>query len=123
MIIFAIVGDNTENISYIKPFVLPEGHVIMLESRPDPSFHAGGDGYWLPWPSPSQKIEIVAEAKITKSKLMKEASDKIETLKDRIEMGESREAELKEWKRYRITLDDIDTSVIPVIFPNMPTDK
>ncbi|MGK4465589.1 tail fiber assembly protein, partial [Yersinia enterocolitica] len=50
-----------------------------------------------------------------KSKLMSDASDKIETLKDRIEAGQDKAAELKLWKSYRIALDDVDVSAAPDI--------
>ncbi|EOI7788766.1 tail fiber assembly protein, partial [Yersinia enterocolitica] len=43
------------------------------------------------------------------------ASNKIETLKDRIEAGQDKAAELKLWKSYRIALDDVDVSAAPDI--------
>ncbi|EPC8046418.1 tail fiber assembly protein [Yersinia enterocolitica] len=55
----------------------------------------------------------VTQAKIDKSKLISDASNKIETLKDRIEAGQDKAAELKLWKLYRIALDDIDVSTAP----------
>ncbi|EOF8236571.1 tail fiber assembly protein, partial [Yersinia enterocolitica] len=72
-------------------------------------------GEWLSGPSPSQKAVFISQAKIDKSKLMSDASDKIETLKDRIEAGQDKAAELKLWKSYRIALDDVDVSVAPDI--------
>ncbi|EMR8971219.1 tail fiber assembly protein, partial [Yersinia enterocolitica] len=72
-------------------------------------------GEWLSGPSPSQKAVFISQAKIDKSKLMSDASDKIETLKDRIEAGQDKAAELKLWKLYRIALDDVDVSAAPDI--------
>ncbi|EOB3108255.1 tail fiber assembly protein [Yersinia enterocolitica] len=66
-------------------------------------------------PSPSQKAVFISQAKIDKSKLMSDASDKIETLKDRIEAGQDKTAELTLWKSYRIALDDVDVSAAPDI--------
>ncbi|MGM7841565.1 tail fiber assembly protein, partial [Yersinia enterocolitica] len=78
-------------------------------------------GEWLSGPSPSQKAVFISQAKIDKSKLMSDASDKIETLKDRIEAGQDKTAELKLWKSYRIALDDIDVSTAPdIILPTAP---
>uniref|UniRef100_UPI0011A9BA7D tail fiber assembly protein n=1 Tax=Yersinia bercovieri TaxID=634 RepID=UPI0011A9BA7D len=57
----------------------------------------------------------VAQAKADKSKLISAASDKIEILKDRIEAGQDKAAELKLWKSYRIALDDVDVSAAPDI--------
>ncbi|EKN4863496.1 tail fiber assembly protein, partial [Yersinia enterocolitica] len=72
-------------------------------------------GEWLSGPSPSQKAVFISQAKIDKSKLMSDASDKVEILKDRIEAGQDKAAELKLWKSYRIALDDIDVSTAPDI--------
>ncbi|HHL2524967.1 TPA: tail fiber assembly protein [Yersinia enterocolitica] len=72
-------------------------------------------------PSPSQKAVFISQAKIDKSKLMSDASDKIETLKDRIEAGQDKAAELTLWKSYRIALDDVDVSAAPDIeWPTAP---
>ncbi|CNK63822.1 tail assembly chaperone gp38 [Yersinia enterocolitica] len=57
----------------------------------------------------------IAQAKADKTKLISDASNKIETLKDRIEAGQDKAAELKLWKSYRIALDDVDVSTAPDI--------
>ncbi|HHK1642764.1 TPA: tail fiber assembly protein, partial [Yersinia enterocolitica] len=63
----------------------------------------------------------VAQAKLDKSKLMTEASNKIDVLKDRIDAGQDKTAELKLWKAYRIELDDVDVNTAPdIIFPTVP---
>ncbi|BFI54606.1 tail fiber assembly protein [Yersinia pseudotuberculosis] len=71
----------------------------------------------------AQKAEFVTQAKLKKSKLISDASDRIEILKDRIEAGQDKAAELKLWKAYRIALDDIDVSAAPDIeWPVSPDD-
>ncbi|CFV36210.1 tail assembly chaperone gp38 [Yersinia pseudotuberculosis] len=71
----------------------------------------------------AQKAEFVTQAKLKKSKLISDASDRIEILKDRIEAGQDKAAELKLWKSYRIALDDIDVSTAPDIeWPVAPND-
>ncbi|CNK24432.1 tail assembly chaperone gp38 [Yersinia mollaretii] len=63
----------------------------------------------------------IAQAKADKTKLISDASNKIETLKDRIEAGQDKAAELKLWKAYRIALDDVDVSTAPDIkWPTAP---
>ncbi|EMJ3156682.1 tail fiber assembly protein [Yersinia enterocolitica] len=73
----------------------------------------------LPPPTAEQLAEIktinVTQAKIDKSKLISDASNKIEILKDRVDAGQDKAAELKLWKSYRIALDDVDASAAPDI--------
>ncbi|MFV8801490.1 tail fiber assembly protein [Yersinia sp. LJYL362] len=73
----------------------------------------------LPPPTDEQLAEIkaidVAKAKTDRSKLISDTSNKIETLKDRIDAGQDKAAELKLWKLYRIALDDIDVNSAPDI--------
>ncbi|WP_145559313.1 tail fiber assembly protein [Yersinia bercovieri] len=115
MIIYARPGESTENISYIEPFELPEGFIIMAGSRPDPGYYADDEGTWLEGPSPPKKLELIELARLEKARLIGVASDKIETLKDRIEAGQDKADELKLWKAYRIALDDVDVSAAPDI--------
>ncbi|CQD35997.1 Uncharacterised protein [Yersinia mollaretii] len=44
MVIYAKSGESTENISYIEPFVLPSGYVIMSGPRPAPTYYANENG-------------------------------------------------------------------------------
>ncbi|EOU3097277.1 tail fiber assembly protein [Yersinia enterocolitica] len=73
----------------------------------------------MPPPTAAQLAEIkainIAQAKSDKTKLISDASNKIETLKDRIDAGQDKAAELKLWKAYRIALDDVDVSAAPDI--------
>ncbi|EOI6485796.1 tail fiber assembly protein, partial [Yersinia enterocolitica] len=67
------------------------------------------------------KSSCVTQAKLDKSKLMTDASNKIDVLKDRIDAGQDKAAELKLWKAYRIELDDVDVNTAPdIIFPTAP---
>ncbi|AJJ60164.1 caudovirales tail fiber assembly family protein [Yersinia pseudotuberculosis YPIII] len=82
---------------------------------------------WVDLPTPtavevaSQKAGFVAQAKLKKSKLISDARDEIEILKDRIELGQDKADELKLWKSYRIALDDIDVSAAPdIMWPQLP---
>ncbi|EOI7349063.1 tail fiber assembly protein [Yersinia enterocolitica] len=97
------------------PDPLPDGWVVIKsgEERPEDDSYASEDGKWLVGPSPEQRAVFIAQAKTDKLKLISEASDKIETLKDRIEAGQDKAAELKLWKLYRIALDDVDVSAAP----------
>ncbi|MFV8770780.1 tail fiber assembly protein [Yersinia enterocolitica] len=84
---------------------------------------AGPDGLpaWADIPPLTDKelAEIkamnVTQAQAAKTKLISDASDKIEILKDRIDAGQDKTAELKLWKSYRIALDDVDVSTAPDI--------
>ncbi|BET62268.1 tail fiber assembly protein [Yersinia pseudotuberculosis] len=95
----------------------------------DPETGEWTGGVWAETSGPStidisaQKAEFVTQAKLKKSKLISDASDRIEILKDRIEAGQDKAAELKLWKSYRIALDDIDVSTAPDIeWPVAPND-
>ncbi|PSH36705.1 phage tail protein [Yersinia pseudotuberculosis] len=95
----------------------------------DPETGEWTGGVWVETSGPStidiaaQKSALIAQAKAKKTKLIGDASDRIEILKDRIEAGEDKAAELKLWKSYRIALDDIDVSAAPDIeWPVSPDD-
>ncbi|WP_174407870.1 tail fiber assembly protein [Yersinia similis] len=95
----------------------------------DPDTGEWTGGVWVETSGPStidiaaQKSALIAQAKAKKTKLIGDASDEIEILKDRIELGQDKAAELKLWKSYRIALDDIDVSTAPDIqWPVSPND-
>lgn len=88
---------------------------------------ASGRPAWIDLPPPTpealaeHKSACVAQTKLDKSKLMTEVSNKIEVLKDRIDAGQDKAAELKLWKTYRIELDDVDVNTVPnIIWPTVP---
>ncbi|EOF8196386.1 tail fiber assembly protein [Yersinia enterocolitica] len=116
------IGHSSQSIVINLPEKTPDGWVLMKDGeRPGIDFYASEKGEWLSGPSPSQKAVFISQAKIDKSKLMSDASDKIETLKDRIEAGQDKTAELKLWKSYRIALDDVDVNTAPdIIWPTAP---
>lgn len=99
------------------PDPLPDGWVVIKngEERPEDDSYASEDGKWLTGPSPEQIAIFIDQAKADKSKLISDASNKIQTLKDRIDSGQDKAAELKLWKAYRIALDDVDASTAPDI--------
>ncbi|EOI7348439.1 TPA: tail fiber assembly protein [Yersinia enterocolitica] len=122
-IVLGFIGSSQMWCPLEMPEPLPEGWVAIKsgEERPADNSYASEDGKWLAGPSPEQRATFIAQAKAYKSKLISDASDKIETLKDRIEAGQDKAAELKLWKSYRIALDDVDVSVAPDIeWPNQP---
>ncbi len=110
---------DAENTTYWRQMPPPGQMLGVIKGRPG----------WVDLPPPStidisaQKAEFVTQAKLKKSKLISDASDRIEILKDRIEAGQDKAAELKLWKSYRIALDDIDVSTAPDIeWPVSPDD-
>ncbi|HDL6628769.1 TPA: tail fiber assembly protein [Yersinia enterocolitica] len=87
----------------------PNGKALGADSKGHPA--------WVDLPAPTpeeravEKAVLIAQTKLKKSKLMTEASNKIDVLRDRIDAGQDKEGELKLWKVYRIELDDVDVSV------------
>lgn len=66
-------------------------------------------------PVPSTEA-LIAEAVNTKSTLLKKATESIAPLQDAVDLGMATEAEvalLREWKKYRVLLNRIDTSIVP----------
>lgn len=115
-IVLGQIGTNGMCVPLSLPNPIPDGWVVMINGeRPGIDFYASEKGEWLSGSSPSQKAAFISQAKIDKSKLMSDASDKIEILKDRIDAGQDKETELKLWKLYRIALDDVDVSAAPDI--------
>lgn len=66
-----------------------------------------------------------ADAEIQKQALMAEASDVIAPLQDAVDLDMAtpeEESALKEWKKYRVLLNRVDTSTAPdIIWPVKPT--
>ncbi|HHH0383869.1 TPA: tail fiber assembly protein [Yersinia enterocolitica] len=116
-IVLGFIGSSQMWCPLEIPEPLPGGWVVIKsgEERPADDSYASESGKWLAGPSPEQRATFIAQAKAYKSKLISDASDKIETLKDRIEAGQDKAAELKLWKSYRIALDDVDASAAPDI--------
>ena len=72
----------------------------------------------------AEKLFRIREADETKNSLMQVASEQIAPLQDAVDLGIATEEEislLAEWKRYRVLLNRVDTSVAPDIeWPTMP---
>ncbi|CQR04064.1 putative phage tail fiber assembly protein [Yersinia mollaretii] len=123
MIIYARPGESTENISYIEPFVLPEGYILMSGSRPDLTYYAGESGEWLAGPSPHVLQQMIAEAREKQTAILSHASDIISTLIDEIEgleengdiVPDKLRTDLKAWKQYRVKVKNVDVSLAPDI--------
>ncbi|EKN3723226.1 TPA: tail fiber assembly protein [Yersinia enterocolitica] len=123
MVIYAIPGESTENISYIEPFVLPDSYVIMSGPRPDPTYYADENGEWLPGPAPQIVQQMLIEATQKQKDMLSHASDMIGAITDEIEGLEDAEedvpdklrADLKAWKQYRVVVKNVDVSLAPDI--------
>lgn len=72
-----------------------------------------------------QKAALIAQAEITKQSLLAEATNAIAPLQDAVDLDittDEEAAALKEWKKYRVLLNRVDTSLAPDIeFPEKPT--
>ncbi|HDL7964974.1 tail fiber assembly protein [Yersinia enterocolitica] len=123
MVIYAIPGESTENISYIEPFVLPDSYVIMSGHRPDPTYYASENGEWLIGPAPQIVQQMRVEATQKQKDMLSHASDMIGAITDEIEGLEDAEedvpdklrADLKAWKQYRVKVKNVDVSLAPDI--------
>lgn len=73
---------------------------------------------------PPDKDEIIRLADAEKSQRLAVAKDAIDPLADAVDFDEATDAEiekLKEWKKYRLALTRIDTSMAPIVeWPQMP---
>ncbi|EOD4075356.1 phage tail protein, partial [Yersinia enterocolitica] len=94
MVIYAIPGESTENISYIEPFVLPDSYVIMSGHRPDPTYYADENGEWLPGPAQRVLQQMIIEATQKQTAILSHASDMIGAITDEIEGLEEAEEDV-----------------------------
>ena len=70
-----------------------------------------------------QNAYKIKQNKALKASLLNEANENISILQDTIDFGMSEDGDedkLKAWKKYRILLNRIDVSNIPVVFPEKP---
>ncbi|MBX8880237.1 tail fiber assembly protein [Enterobacter ludwigii] len=86
---------------------------------------ANAEGYpVLTDPKPLTPEQLQQQAKVQQSALMNAATDAIAPLQDAVDLDEATEEELlllKEWKKYRVTLNRLDLSSAPEInWPDMP---
>lgn len=75
-------------------------------------------------PAPTAE-QLVGEAESQKSTLLSLATNKIEPLQDAVDLDIATDdelAQLKEWKKYRVLVNRVDTSLAPdVVFPKVPS--
>ena len=105
----------------------PEGNtVIQCENESDCVI--GGtymDGVFTPPSQPEiPKEESIAEAEQTKISLLSQATLMIDPLQDAVDLdiaSDDEIAELKEWKKYRVLVSRVDTSLAPdITWPEQP---
>lgn len=97
---------------------IPDGYVLMSVERPDVNYIANEKGKWVI----DERYESV-QSEILRNNLLDEANSRIEILQDVIdlEMQQSNEDEqLKAWRKYRILLLRVDTSVEKIEWPVKP---
>lgn len=82
-----------------------------------------GRPIWVNLP-PKSKEQLISEAESKKQSLLVEANNLISPLQDAVDLDMATEEEialLKEWKKYRVLLNRIDTSLAPDIeWPQKP---
>lgn len=85
--------------------------------------YKGGEFTQAPQPIPS-KDELLSQAQLNKTSLMDDASQTISVLQDAVDLDVATDGEktkLTEWKKYRVTLNRVDTSAAPDIdWPKIP---
>ncbi|WP_174847170.1 tail fiber assembly protein [Yersinia artesiana] len=121
MKVYSEPGSDIEYVIYTETFDVPDHWVEMKESRPDEPAYATPEGVWQLGISAAAKARLLSDAASQRARLISEASNKIDTLKDRIDVGQERMEELRGWQAYRMALDDIDINKAPDIdWPNIP---
>lgn len=121
MKIYSEPGNDIEYVIHTETFDVPEHWVEMKEPRPDEPAYATQEGVWQLGISAAAKARLLSDAASQRVRLISEASNKIDTLKDRIDAGQERMEELRGWQAYRMALDDIDINKAPDIdWPNIP---
>ncbi len=105
----------------------PEGNTSVLCGN-DTECIIGGfyqNGAFTPPPKPEiPKEESIAEADQTKTSLLAEATLMIDPLQDAVDLDMATDdeiAELNAWKKYRVLVSRVDTSLAPdVTWPEKP---
>ncbi|HDL7646312.1 TPA: tail fiber assembly protein [Yersinia enterocolitica] len=121
MKVYSEPGSDIEYVIHTETFDVPEHWVEMKEPRPDEPAYATQEGVWQLGISTAAKARLLSDAVSQQTRLISEASNKIDTLKDRIDAGQERTEELRAWQAYRMALDDIDINKAPDIdWPNIP---
>ncbi|AIJ10517.1 MULTISPECIES: tail fiber assembly protein [Edwardsiella] len=106
--------------------ICPEGgSVIEMASLPDGVDTHGGwqfiDGSIVP--RIYTLAELIAQAKQKKQGLLAEAAKAIAPLQDAVDIGEAtpeEDVKLKIWKKFRVNVNRVDSTKLPVVFPLIP---
>lgn len=129
---YAIIDDAGLIINIIEwdgesEWAPPEGNTAVLCENEGDCVIGGTyqDGIFAPPPQPEiPKEESVADAEQTKSSLLAQATMMIDPLQDAVDLDIATDEEiasLKEWKKYRVMVNRVDTSTAPDInWPEKP---
>lgn len=73
---------------------------------------------------PPTKEQLIFDAELQKQALLSEAASIIDPLNDAVDLGmetPEEQSELKAWKKYRVLLNRVDTSIAPdIVWPVKP---
>lgn len=101
------------------------GSVVEVDVLPDGVDGNGGwqfvNGSIIPRTYTTGELTVQAEQK--KQRLLADAAKAIAPLQDAVDLGEAtpeEEDRLKAWKKFRVNVNRIDTTQLPVTFPPMP---
>ena len=101
------------------------GSVVEVDVLPDGVDGNGGwqfvNGNIIPRTYTTGELTVQAEQK--KQRLLADAAKAIAPLQDAVDLGEAtpeEEDRLKAWKKFRVNVNRIDTTQLPVMFPPMP---
>ena len=101
------------------------GSVVEVDVLPDGVDGNGGwqfvNGNIIPRTYTTGELTVQAEQK--KQRLLADAAKAIAPLQDAVDLGEAtpeEEDRLKAWKKFRVNVNRIDTTQLPVTFPPMP---
>lgn len=70
-----------------------------------------------------QSPPTVAQLQITRDSLLADAALRLAPLQDAVDIGEAtgdEKAQLLAWKKYRVSLNRLDLSTVPVTWPSVP---
>lgn len=120
---------------YLAADSWPEDAVMVEQSvydefaanrYPEDKFRVTGEDGLPRWdnaPEPTEE-QLIDSAETRRNQLMKAANAAIVPLQDAVELDIATDAEialLKEWKKYRVLLNRVDTSLAPEIsWPDLP---
>lgn len=114
---------NTENRQAIEIDFIGELPTALTLLEPKTEFDKWNGKKWVT-DTEAQKSALVAEAENEKTQRLNEANNTISYLQDAVDVGLATEEEvaaLQAWKKYRVLLNRVDTSIAPDIdWPEKP---